>query len=200
MGIRLVHCAALLCLSSALLAPHPAALAASRDVGGVAYPDSLQLGGSTVHLNGAGVRYKAVFKIYAAGIYLPAHAATTEEALAQVGPKRIAITMLRDIDANELGKLFTKGVQDNSTRAEFSQLVPGLVRMGQMFADQKVLKVGDSFHVDWQPGIGSQVVVRGAAQGEPIREPAFFNALLRIWLGPAPADYQLKEALLGKKP
>ena len=34
-------------------------------------------------------------------------------------------------------------------------------------------------------------------QGEPIKEQAFFNALLRIWLGPSPADYKLKDALLG---
>jgi hypothetical protein len=31
-----------------------------------------------------------------------------------------------------------------------------------------------------------------------VKEPAFFNALLRIWLGPAPADWKLKDALLGK--
>ena len=36
------------------------------------------------------------------------------------------------------------------------------------------------------------------AQGEPIKEVAFFNALMRIWLGPAPADWKLKDALLGK--
>ncbi len=36
--------------------------------------------------------------------------------------------------------------------------------------------------------------------GEPIRERAFFNGLLRIWLGKSPADHQLKDALLGKPP
>jgi hypothetical protein len=48
------------------------------------------------------------------------------------------------------------------------------------------------------PGTGTTVYVRGVAQGEPFREPEFFNALLRIWLGPAPADWRLKESLLGK--
>lgn len=187
-----------LCSACALMAIFSPGWAAPRDVGGIPYQDNLQLGGETLRLNGAGVRYKAVFKVYAAGLYLPAKASTPEEALAQPGAKRIAITMLRDIDANELGKLFTRGVEENSTRAEFSQLVPGLLRMGQMFADQKQLKTGDTFHVDWIPGTGAQVVVRNVPQGEPIREPAFFKALLRIWLGPVPADFQLKEALLGK--
>ena len=170
----------------------------ARTVAGVAYPAQAGVGGQTLQLNGAGIRYKAIFKVYTAGLYVGKKVSTTEEALAAPGPKRVAITMLRDIDANELGKLFTKGVEDNSPKSEMVNLIPGLLRMGQMFADQKQLKAGDTFHVDWVPGAGSQVVVKGVPQGDPIREPAFFNALLRIWLGPAPSDWKLKDALLGK--
>ena len=32
----------------------------------------------------------------------------------------MTITMLRDIDANELGKLFTRGMEDNSPKARFA--------------------------------------------------------------------------------
>jgi hypothetical protein len=39
--------------------------------------------------------------------------------------------------------------------------------------------------------------VRGQVQGEPFKEPEFFRALMSIWLGPSPADYKLKENLLG---
>ncbi|MFS9599030.1 chalcone isomerase family protein [Acinetobacter baumannii] len=35
--------------------------------------------------------------------------------------------------------------------------------------------------------------------GETIKEPEFFSALLRIWLGDKPADDALKDALLGIK-
>ena len=59
-------------------------------------------------------------------------------------------------------------------------------------------EAGDSFGVDWIPGVGTQVLVNGQPQGEPIREPEFFRALLRIWLGDKPADAQLKDQLLGK--
>ena len=174
------------------------ASAAQVDVAGVKLEDGIELRGSKLQLNGAGVRYKAVFKVYTAGLYLGQKAGTPEEVLAATGPKRMTITMLRDIEANELGKLFTRGVEDNSPRSEFAQLVPGLLRMGQMFADQKVLKTGDTFTIDWLPGTGTVITVRGVAQGEPIKEVAFFNALMRIWLGPAPADWKLKDALLGK--
>ena len=176
------------------------ASAAQVDVAGVKLNDTLDLRGSTLQLNGAGVRYKAVFKVYTAGFYVGKKVSTPEEALAAPGPKRVAITMLRDIDANELGKLFTKGVEENSPKSEMVNLIPGLLRMGQMFADQKQLKAGDTFTIDWLPGTGTLITVRGVAQPDPIKEQAFFNALLRIWLGPVPADWKLKDALLGKQP
>lgn len=175
------------------------ASAAQIDIAGVKLDDTIELRGDKLQLNGAGVRYKAVLKVYAAGLYLGTKAATPEAVLAATGVKRVSITMLRDIDANEFGRLFTRGVEDNSPKSEMSQLVPGLLRMGQMFADLKQLKTGDLVTIDWIPGTGTVVTVRGVPQTDPVKEQAFFNALLRIWLGQTPADWQLKEALLGKK-
>nr|WP_315245604.1 chalcone isomerase family protein [uncultured Albidiferax sp.] len=165
---------------------------------GVAYADSVDQRGSALLLNGAGVRYKAVFKVYTAGLYLPQKANTPEEVMAMPGPKRISITMLREIDANALGKLFTRGVEDNTGRSELSKLVPSLYRMGQVFADYKKLLPGDTFELDWTPGVGTVLRVKGKPEGEPFPEAEFFNALLRIWLGSSPADWKLKDALLGK--
>jgi hypothetical protein len=186
--------AVLACLTTTALG----ASAAQVDVAGVKLEDHLELRGTPLQLNGAGVRFKAIFKVYTAGLYVGKKVSTPEEALAAPGPKRVAITMLRDIDANELGKLFTKGVEENSPKSEMVNLIPGLLRMGQMFADQKQLKTGDTFTIDWLPGTGTVITVRGVPQPDPVKEPAFFNALLRIWLGPSPADWKLKDALLGK--
>lgn len=174
------------------------AVAATVDVGGVKMEDATDVRGSKLVLNGAGVRYKAVFKVYAAGLYLGKKAATPEEVLATPGAKRMSITMLREIDSNELGKLFTRGVQDNSPKAEMSKLIPGLIRMGQIFSDQKKLASGDVFMIDWVPGVGTVITIKGVPQGEPFKEAEFFNAMMRIWLGPEPADWKLKDALLGK--
>ena len=174
------------------------AAAATVDVGGVKLEDQIDMRGSKLVLNGAGVRYKAVFKVYTAGLYLGKKAGTPEEVLAVTGPKRLQITMLREIDSNELGKLFTRGVQDNAPKTEMSKLIPGLIKMGQIFSDQKKLVAGDVFMIDWVPGTGTVITVKGVPQGEPFKEPEFFNALMRIWLGPVPADWKLKDALLGK--
>ncbi len=174
------------------------ATAATVDIGGVKLEDSTDVRGSKLVLNGAGIRYKAVFKVYAAGLYLGKKAATPEEVLAAPGAKRMVITMMREIDSNELGKLFTRGVQDNAPKTEMSKLVPGLIKMGEIFSNQKRLMTGDVFMIDWVPGTGTVITVKGVPQGEPFKEPEFFNALMRIWLGPEPADWKLKDALLGK--
>lgn len=79
-----------LLLSLGLLALH----AQAREVEGVKYNETLDLAGSSLQLNGAGTRYKAVFKVYTAGLYLSKKAVSTAEALAAPGPKRLTLTFI----------------------------------------------------------------------------------------------------------
>jgi Chalcone isomerase-like len=182
----------------AALALSFSAIAATVDVGGIKIEDAIDLQGSKLQLNGSGVRYRAVFKVYAAGLYVGKKVATPEELFAAPGPKRMHITLLREVDANELGKAFTKGFEENSAKSEMSKLIPGLIKMGQIFSDQKKMLAGESFTVDWIPGTGTIISVKGKPQGEPFKEPEFYAALMRIWVGSSPADFKLKDALLGK--
>ena len=189
-------CAGACCLGAALLAG--TALAQSITVADVPYSESMVMGGQPLRLNGAGVRYKAVFKVYTIGLYLTAKAATPDEAYAAPGAKRISMTLLREVDSNELGKAFTKGFQENAPKEQISKLIPGLIRLGDIFAAQKKLAANDTVTLDWVPGTGTLISVKGVAQGAPIKEPEFFVAMMRIWLGQQPADWKLKDALLGK--
>jgi hypothetical protein len=182
----------------ALAIPTRAETPAAVEVGGVKYDTAIQVGNTRLVLNGAGVRYKAIFKVYTAGLYLTAKAPTPDAVFNATGPRRMHIVMLREIDANELGKLFTKGMQDNASRDEFAKSIPGTIKMGEMFAARKKLQAGDNFSIDFAPGIGTVILVNGKPQIEPIKEPEFFTALMRIWLGQQPADARLKDALLGK--
>ena len=184
----------LACLST------PLAQAQAVELAGVKYEPSLQIGNSKVQLNGAGIRYKAVFKVYTAGLYLAAKASTPEAVLAAPGAKRMHIVMLRDIDGNELGKLFTRGMQDNASKEDFSKSIAGTIRMSEIFSLRKKLTAGENFSVDWVPGTGTVVMLNGKPAGEPIKEPEFFSSMMKIWLGQSPADAQLKDALLGKAP
>ncbi|MCM5682848.1 chalcone isomerase family protein [Schlegelella sp. S2-27] len=176
-----------------------AAHAQATEVAGVKFDQQIQLNGAPLQLNGAGVRYKAIFKVYAAGLYLTRKAATPEAVMAATGPRRLNIVMLRDIDANELGKLFTRGMEQNASREDFVKSIPGTIKMGEIFAAKKKLASGESFQVDWVPGQGTYILVNGKPMAEPIKEPEFYTSLIKIWLGHHPADATLKDALLGKE-
>ena len=174
------------------------ALAAPTEIAGVKLDNPIDLRGTALQLNGAGIRYKAIFKVYVAGLYLGKKAGTPQEAYAAPGPKRLSITLLRDIDSDTLNKSMTEGFDNNTPADEVARLTPGLVRILQAFADQKKLHAGDNFTIDWIPDTGTILSIKGVPQGEPMKGNDLFNALIRLWLGPRPADTKLKDTLLGK--
>lgn len=170
----------------------------AREIEGVKYEESVDLAGSKLQLNGAGTRYKAVFKVYTAGLYLGKKVATTADAVATPGPKRLTLTFVREIGSEELGRLFIRGVKSNTPNEEYTRIVGSVMRMSQVFYEARKMKVGDVINMDWVPGKGTSITIRGVPVGEPFVEPEFYGALLRIWLGEDPADWQLKDALLGQ--
>jgi hypothetical protein len=176
-----------------------AALAATTEIAGIKIEDSATVGGTKLQLNGAGIRYKGPFKVYVADLYTTKKITSLEELIAAPGPKRLTMTMVREIEAGPFGKLLTRGVEDNNPKNEMSKLVPGLIRMSDIFSANKVLLPGESILLDWIPGTGLVVTAKGKVQGEPFKEPEMFKALMSIWLGPVPADFRLKEVLLGNK-
>lgn len=186
-----------LALAACALALPLTSQAETVEVAGVKYDTSADVGGKKLVLNGAGIRYKVVIKVYTAGLYLTEKTDNPEALLANTGPKRLHIVALRDIDGNDLGKLFTKGMEANAPREEFVKSINGVLKIAEHFAAKKELSKGESFSVDYVPGVGSQVLINGKLAGEPIKEPEFFTALMRIWLGKSPADDSLKDALLG---
>lgn len=170
----------------------------AREIEGVKYEESVDLAGSKLQLNGAGTRYKAVFKVYTAGLYLGKKVTTTADAVATPGPKRLTLTFVREIGSEELGRLFIRGVKSNTPNEEYTRIVGSVMRMSQVFYEARKMKVGDVINMDWVPGKGTSITIRGVPVGEPFVEPEFYGALLRIWLGEDPADWQLKDALLGQ--
>lgn len=194
--LRLLLRARRVLAAAALLCAATLATAQTFDTAGVRFEPTVDVAGSVLRLNGAGIRYKIV-RVYSAGLYLAGKASTPEAVYAAGGPRRLHVVTLREIDAKELGKLFTDGMQKNATRDEFVKAIPGTIRMGEIFATKRKLASGETFSIDYVPGTGTVILVNGKPAGEPIREPEFFTSLMKIWLGSSPADAQLKDALLG---
>ncbi len=175
-----------------------AAMAATIELAGVKVDDHEMVGGTNVPLNGAGIRVK-FFKIYVGELYASKKVHTLEELVAAPGPKRLKMTFLREIDASSFGKLLTRGVQDNVQKEQMSKMVPGLIRMGEIFSNYKSLPVGSTVTNDWIPGTGMVTTVNGKVQpGAPFDEN-FFKGFMSIWFGHSPGDWKLKDAMLDVK-
>jgi len=171
----------------------------AAEVAGVKFEDTVTVNGATLKLNGAGLRTKVIFKVYALGLYLPEKKSTVAEILAAEGPRRVKIVVLRELTSEEFGKAFMAGLNDNTDAAERAKLAPQTKQFGEMFAMFPALKKGDVLTVDWLPGTGSQVMLNGKNVGGVLPDVAFYNAILRIWLGDKPVDSSLKPQLLGEK-
>jgi hypothetical protein len=172
--------------------------AASVDINGYKFEDTAQVAGKELKLNGAGMRTKFIIKVYAAGLYLPEKKKTVADILKEEGPRRMTLQMARDISSEDFGKAFMDGLNENVDKAEKQRIVSQIGKMGELFASVDGLKKGDVLHLDWIPGTGTQCELNGKKLGGPIPDVAFYNALLRIWLGDKPVDRSLKPALLGE--
>jgi hypothetical protein len=172
---------------------------AATEIAGVKVEDTATVGGARLQLNGAGIRYKGPFKVYVGELYTTKKVGSLEELVAAPGPKRLTMTFVREIEAGPFGKLLTRGVEDNVPKAELSKLVPGLIRMSDIFSVNKVLVPGETVVLDWIPGTGLVITAKGKVQGEPFKEPEFYKAIMSIWFGNVPADHSLKDAMLGAK-
>jgi hypothetical protein len=172
---------------------------AATEISGVKLDDEITFAGQKLILNGAGVRYKFGFSVYVCALYLKEVRHSLAEITQLPGPKRIAVTMLREISSDDLGDALLAGIRHNSTVQQTTQIGLQLVRMGQLFGSTPRLKKGDTFSVDYVPNVGTSIIVNGSVAIEPLPDPAFFEALLRIWLGDSPADGNLKPLLLGIK-
>jgi len=184
-------------LAMLLLALSLPALAA-LEVAGVKFDDKAKVGAGDTVINGAGLRKRAFFKVYAIGLYLPQKAASTVDVLAAKGAKRIAIVTLRDLTAEQFVDALIEALKNNHDEAALKTLQPKIDQFrGAM------LSIGDApeksaVNIDWLPESGTRLSFNGAARGSDISGEDFYRALLRIWIGDKPVQDDIKEHLLGK--
>lgn len=168
----------------------------AAEIEGVKIADKVQVGSAELVLNGAGVRTRLFFKVYVGALYLQAKSNAAEAVLADTGQKRIAMHMLRDLGAEQLLSALKDGLGSNHSPEQLSKLEPQVKQLEDIFNSVKAAKSGDVILLDYLPGAGTRVTVRGDDKGT-IPSEEFNRALLRIWLGNRPVDAALKKAMLG---
>jgi len=170
----------------------------AADVAGVRFADSAEvLPGQALALNGAGLRKRAFFDVYAMGLYVAQRRTAAPEVIALPGAKRVAIQMLRDVGADQFTGALVEGMKDNLSEAEYRAVDGRVQQLVAIMAQVKEAKKGMQIALDWVPSAGTRISIDGKPAGAPIAGEDFYRALLRIWLGDQPVSADLKKALLG---
>ena len=167
-------------------------------ISGVKLEEKLQLNNHQLELNGAGIRSKFVVNVYVVALYLSEKLHTAQDVLADTGPNRISIHLLRDVS----GKLFSDGLNisllANQSQAEMKVLDPKVDKLLKFVATVPQLKKGEIVNLDYIPGLGTKILINGVDKGY-IEGFDFNRALLKIWLGNKPVRKSVKDALLGEE-
>jgi hypothetical protein len=175
-----------------------ATTALALEFAGVTFDERVRVGPNEVVVNGAGMRKMAIFKVYAMALYLPEKQSEAAATLALKGAKRVAISLLRDVTAQQFVDGLREGIADNHTDAELSILRDWIDQLAQNMQTIGEAKTGTLIYLDWLPDSGTRLVVNGKTIGQDIPGDAFYKAILKIWLGHKPVQGDLKQALLGK--
>ena len=170
------------------------------EVAGVRLEDKDRIANTELTLNGAGLRKRAFFQVYAIGLYLPEKKTAAVDAIGAAGSKRVVIHMLRDVGADQFSDALMDGMKDNHSEAEMKAIEPRAKQLAAIMGEMKEAKKGMRITLDWLSAAGTTVTVNGKAAGLPILGEDFYRALLKIWLGDKPVQDDLKKALLGEKP
>jgi len=169
---------------------------APRMVEGQPFVTRLRLHDTDLVLNGTGVRAVAWFKGYAVGLYLPARAHSVTRVLAQAGPKRLQLRMLQEVPAAEFVKALNKGIERNSSPAEWGALTARVQRFAEQITISGAVRKRDVVDLDFDPARGLLFARNGKLVGDPIPGADLYAALLRAFIGEHPYDERMKAGLL----
>ncbi len=171
---------------------------ADVSVDSIRYEDTAVVNQTTLQLNGAGLRKKVFFKVYAAGLYVPNKVESAEDILKQTGAARVRLGLLRNVSAKSFVSALEEGLQDNTDEAtrqeiagELAALIDAMNRIGDV-------KEGDLVDFDFS-GKTTSVSVNGKLIADNIGGRKLFNSVLSIWLGQKAIDGKLKKSLLGER-
>jgi len=172
--------------------------AQSRELADVEFADVIAapISDKQLKLNGLGIRYKFVFKIYIAALYLEQPAHEVNAILSDLGAKRILMHFLYDeVSKEKLIDAWQNGFKNNLSKDELKRFDAQIRQFNNMF---ETVQRNDVVQIDFLPGQGTRVMIKGQDKGL-IADDGFYPALLKIWLGHDPVSDDLKQALLGKE-
>lgn len=157
---------------------------------GVTMPPTVDVDGTTLRLNGMGVREATVFNVnvYVAGLYVTETSTNASALMRNDGVKRLVLHFVRDVSRADMEEAITESF-GSVAEAQASNIA----RFAGFLPDE--ISEGSELTFTFRPA-GLEVKVGSRVRGT-ISGAAFQRAFLRIYLGPNPPNRGLKSGLLG---
>jgi len=167
----------------------------AMEIGGVQMPDTLKLDGENLVLNGAGLRTKFFFTIYAGGLYLLKESKDAGAIIAAEAPMLVRMHFIYDgVSGKKLQDGWKEGFKLTEPEPD-AKLQAAMAAFVELFS--KEAHENDIYDIAWTSDGNVEVRFNDVLQGT-IKGLAFKKALFAIWLGNEPVDEDLKEGMLGR--
>ena len=165
-----------------------------KECKGIQFPDQAQVQGSSLTLNGLGLRKATAFKVnvYVAALYVGKPTNDPRAILESSDPNELILQFLRGVSANDLKKAWEEGFTKNSS-SQLPALKDRIATLNGLMVD---VKSGERLSFIRTPGKGVEIDINGAVKGT-IEGDDFAKAFLSIWLGETPPNPELRSGLLG---
>jgi len=173
------------------------ARAQAREAEGFRFEATLRLGGADLVLNGVGVRRRFFLPVYVGALYVPQRSSDPETLLAQRGPRRMSMRFVRDVEAELFMNSLDVGMRRHYSPQQLEVWREQWQTLTAVIANIVVARRADHVTWDYTPHAGARVMQNSVAITPTMSGEDFYNAVLRVWLGPHPADAELKRGLLG---
>jgi hypothetical protein len=168
----------------------------AKEIAGITVPEQIvrDIDNAKLILNGAGIRKKFFFDVYLASLYVQQRSSDAAEVISVDRPARIEMQILYSkIEKEKFVQGWNDGFSANLSSEGLQAVAEPLVRFNNMF---QTLQKGDQVIMDYIPGNGTVVTIKGEKKGV-IPGADFYQALLMVWLGDSPISATLKQELLG---
>lgn len=174
-----------------------AAMPFARGVCAAAFPETAQVGGQDLVLNGTAMRTVWGFKVYEVRLFLDQPTSDAQTIMdVNRGPKRIRMEMLRPVAKDKFLSTVEESIERNVEPAEKEKFAAeldsflGYLRRGEDLSKGRVITV------DFVPGEGMVLGLDEQRLGT-IPGDDFYHVILRLWIG-HPLQPSIKEGLLGR--
>ena len=160
---------------------------------GVTLPDTAQVGGTALTLNGLGLRKEFVVKVYIVGLYLEQKSSDPSAIIKADAPKRIVMQFVHSATKNQMTDAFDESFNDNTPDAKETMKAD----IDRLLGAVDPIKEGDQMVFTYIPGTGTTFAINGRDK-LTIAGAAFGQVLFSVWLGPKPPNAGLKKGILGQ--